>query len=594
MAAGAAGLAYAFLRRNEPSESRRRFGFLFYLVAAATVFYLIAFKIGVVDVRFLPFGQIFLILAGAGAAGRVIGRLGARELAALSLALAAAVWTAHFERSISSWTRWNYSGWEEKPLWPAYQELVRHLEGDFGDGRIVYEHAARTNAVGTIRAFECLPLFAGRATLEGAYIQASPNAPYVFYIQSETSPDPSVPLSLYNYSRFDPERALRHLALFNVTRYITVTEIARQALERTEGYRLEFESPPFTVFRVENSGGGYVVQPRYRPVLRENGDPRREGFEWFRFSDGLVPVVFAGDATEAERKLFGAAIDPVEDPGALRDPPRAELPTASKITTTMGRDEIIVEGAEPGRSLWIKVSYHPNWKVDGAAKVWRTAPAFMLVFPEQSRVRLHYGWGFPDYLGVGLTFFALLFLGAGLVRKPRPGRRVFYGLFDPLARKVTPYKKIVAAVSGTAAGGLLLYMVVAVSYEDPTVYFNRGVSLFNAGRYDEAVEIFRQGLATFPISREADQSLHHSALARYNSGEWAEARETWLRLEREFPESRVLQQTYFHLGLTAKRLDRADEAGEWFSRAIDLDLGSPWADAAMKELFGKAPPNGDK
>ena len=46
------------------------------------------------------------------------------------------------------------------------------------------EHSSREgNMYGSERAFESLPVFANRATLEHAYFQASPSSPFVFYIQ---------------------------------------------------------------------------------------------------------------------------------------------------------------------------------------------------------------------------------------------------------------------------------------------------------------------------------------------------------------------------------------------------------------------------
>src|SRR5439155_1535215 len=74
-----------------------------------------------------------------------------------------------------------------KVPWPTFRDLNAHLRGDFRDPRVVYEHSPDHEALGTVRAFEDLPLFSGRSTLEGLYMQASPSAPFVFYVQSEVS-----------------------------------------------------------------------------------------------------------------------------------------------------------------------------------------------------------------------------------------------------------------------------------------------------------------------------------------------------------------------------------------------------------------------
>ena len=57
-----------------------------------------------------------------------------------------------------------------------------------------------------MRAFENLPLFSGRSTLEGLYMQGSPTAPFVFYIQSEVSTTPSCPFPDWGCARFNLDR----------------------------------------------------------------------------------------------------------------------------------------------------------------------------------------------------------------------------------------------------------------------------------------------------------------------------------------------------------------------------------------------------
>ena len=44
-----------------------------------------------------------------------------------------------------------------------------------------------------------------------------------------------------------------------------------------------------------------------------------------------------------------------------------------------------------GVPVLVKVSYFPNWEVDGAEGPYRVAPNFMVVVPTQNDVRLHYG-----------------------------------------------------------------------------------------------------------------------------------------------------------------------------------------------------------
>ena len=67
------------------------------------------------------------------------------------------------------------------------------LYGGAQSPRVVYEHSVLHDKVGTIRAYEALPLFSCRPTLEGAFMQSSPTSPFIFYIQSELTETLSCP-----------------------------------------------------------------------------------------------------------------------------------------------------------------------------------------------------------------------------------------------------------------------------------------------------------------------------------------------------------------------------------------------------------------
>ena len=90
--------------------------YLFWQFAIALLGFSLATSLGLVDIRFLPFAQIMLVLLGAVGWGRLLSRLPRPNLwlagfcagiIALALTRAAAV---------DSWIQWNYSGMESKPL----------------------------------------------------------------------------------------------------------------------------------------------------------------------------------------------------------------------------------------------------------------------------------------------------------------------------------------------------------------------------------------------------------------------------------------------------------------------------------------------
>ena len=67
--------------------------------------------------------------------------------------------------------------------------------------------------------------------------------------------------------------------------------------------------------------------------------------------------------------------------------------------------------------MLVKVSYFPNWEVDGAEGPYRIAPNLMVVVPTEQEVRLHYGRSSSD-----LFFYVLTHGGhrvADLLADPR-------------------------------------------------------------------------------------------------------------------------------------------------------------------------------
>ncbi len=123
--------------------------------------------------------------------------------------------------------------------WPTFRDLNAHLRGDFRDPRVVYEHSPDHEALGTVRAFEDLPLFSGRSTLEGLYMQASPSAPFVFYVQSEVSNLNSCPFPDWGCARLDLDHGVDHLRMFNVSQYIVKSQQAKDAVAKHPGLELE-------------------------------------------------------------------------------------------------------------------------------------------------------------------------------------------------------------------------------------------------------------------------------------------------------------------------------------------------------------------
>ncbi len=377
--------------------------YLSWQFAIALLGFSLAPSLGLVDIRFLPFAQIMLVLLGAVGWGRLLSRLPRPNLwlagfcagiVALALTRAAAV---------DAWIQWNYSGMESKPLWNSYRLVNEYLSGDENSPRVVYEHNEITDDAGSPRAFELLPYYSGRSTLEGIYMQSSLSSPFVFYIQSEFSQTPSTPLSRYYYSRPDPHRAAAHLHLFNVSQVIAASGSIANALDSSPDYELSITFPPYRIYRLRQCADSYVEPLRFKPLRIPPRDWKKVQFEWFRKSALRVPLVVASEDSSGDFRKGLQNYD--GDPERIPEVPIPGYETI-RAQAILGDEKITIDTSKPGYPLWIKVSYHPDWRItEGAGELYLASPAFMVLVPQTSRVVLTFDTGAGIYLWGKILFF---------------------------------------------------------------------------------------------------------------------------------------------------------------------------------------------
>src|SRR5262249_13550856 len=147
------------------------------------------------------------------------------------------------------------------------------------------------------------------------------------------------------------------------------------------------------------------------------------------------------------------------------------------LSETITQDEISFDGAKVGRPYLIKVTYHPNWKVEGADKIFLVSPAFMLVYPTEGHVRLYYSRTWPDDLVIIFTIAGLCL--AVLLRK----RRASFG------RSTSRQNDILWALTWTLVVGVAIYLGWSnfnVRQNVPYSLLQEGVRLKDHDKWDEA------------------------------------------------------------------------------------------------------------
>ena len=380
----------------------RRTLYFAYIILSCIILYFIAPKLGVLGIRLIPFAQLFIVIFSATFPLLFLSKIRYSQFIPFIVLLTVILWTIPNVNYTKNWIKWNYEGFEEKSTWPLFQKINKYLMKN-DTGRAVYEHSPKHDAFGTTRTFESLPYFAKRNTLEGLYMQSSISSPFVFYIQSEISKVRSAPFPEYKYSCLNLPAAPSHLKLFNVSHYIARSPEAKKQARNMQELKLEKKFKDYEIYRLTKNDGHYVVPLRHEPILFLTNNWKKDFHEWFRRSELLdIPLVHIKNPTPEDQKRFTHKID------TLLKVPKIPISTPTpSIKEQIKNEEIEFTTNLIGHPHMIKVSYHPNWKIEGAGKIYLVSPSFMLVYPNTEHVKLSFRRNFFNYLGAIMTLIGL-------------------------------------------------------------------------------------------------------------------------------------------------------------------------------------------
>ncbi|MBU0502563.1 MAG: hypothetical protein KJ811_04915, partial [Candidatus Margulisbacteria bacterium] len=392
----------------------RRTHYFAYVLTMCGLLYFAAPSLGMLDIRFVPFIQLFTLIFGATIILVFQEKLKSAEFIPFIIFLSVILWTMPQVTYIKGWIKWNYEGLEGKASYPLAQQIHNHLRAG-RRGRVVYEHSPSHNVFGSERVFENLPYYAGRETLEGLYMQSSISSPFIFYIQSEVSRVHSGPFPQYKYAQLNLTPAIHHLKMFNVTQYIARSPEAKAAAKHSPQLKLEKTIEDYEIYRLTTNDGSYVEVLENKPVLFITNNWKRDFFEWFRRINLLkTHLVYLKEPSQADLQRFETQSDD------LLELPQASLQLGqANISEKMGTDWLEFTTNQVGQPHLIKISYHPNWQIEGADKIYLVSPSFMLVYPNREKVRLYFGKTIYNYVGEGLTFLGIMILAGALWRSRR-------------------------------------------------------------------------------------------------------------------------------------------------------------------------------
>jgi hypothetical protein len=183
---------------------------------------------------------------------------------------------------------------------------------------------------------------------------------------------------------------------------------------------------PWKIYAVQHSS---VVEPlTVQPVVvnGRGGDQRERhlelGTSWFQNTAEWAAM--PADSGPASWQRIDVKVDQTRrqgkaplEPGRKVDivvpaePIKAvTLPAISVSNVKIADQGIDFDVSRVGVPVLVKVSYFPNWQVDGASGIYRVAPNFMVVVPTSTHVHMHY-----DMSTLDKGSYALTLIGIGML-----------------------------------------------------------------------------------------------------------------------------------------------------------------------------------
>ena len=324
--------------------------------------------------------------------------------------------TSHAKSFVPSWTAWNYSGYEQKASYREYHDVVATMErvGETnGCGRAMWEYDKELDRYGTPMALMLLPHWTDGCigSMEGLYFESSATTPFHFLNQSMLSQNPSRAQRDLPYQDFDIERGTAQLQVMGVRYYLAQTDASIEAAREHPDLTEVAEAQPFIVFEV--NGFELVEGLAYEPVVVTGRSEEAAGEAATRFDTGWLgqAVTYYNDPAGYQALPAETGPDDWNVVESLISTDGTPLEPAVVSDLDVGTSSVRFTVDEIGKPVLVKVSYFPNWNVDGADGPYRIGPNLMAVVPTSDEVALNYGRAGVDLLGGLVTVLGL----AGLV-----------------------------------------------------------------------------------------------------------------------------------------------------------------------------------
>ncbi len=331
---------------------------------------------------------------------------------------------------VDGWARWNFEGYEGKGSYGEYHGIVETMkrlgeDPNHGCGRALWENSGDLNKYGTTMALMLLPFWTDGCigSQEGLFFEAAGTTPYHFISAAAMSKQSSNPVRELRYDNNDAGKGVRYLQELGVRYYMAYTTEAVNSAASQPALLEVARSGPWVVYEVEASD--WVVPMTKQPVVvnEREGDQRERwlelGSSWFQHGEewAATPVDDGPDSwqridveVDLDRRV-GEPGDPsrnVDIVTPVQEIKSVDLPAVQISDFKRGQDSVSFKVDKVGVPVLVRVSFFPNWKVDGAEGPYRAAPNMMVVIPTDNEVRLHYSSSMIDKVAYLLTLIGIV------------------------------------------------------------------------------------------------------------------------------------------------------------------------------------------
>jgi len=333
---------------------------------------------------------------------------------------------------VDGWARWNFTGYEGKSAYGEYYGVVQTMkqlgeDSTQGCGRALWENSGELNKYGTTMALMLLPFWTDGciSSMEGLFFEAAGSTPYHFITAAAMSKQSSNPVRELRYDNNDAAIGVRYMQELGVKYFMGFTPEAIAQASQQEGLTEVARSGPWVVYRVANSD---VVTPlATQPIVADisSSNPRERwleiGTSWFQHPETWTTPI--ADDGPSEWQRIEVAVDESKREGEPNSnnrrvdvvkpaTPLTQVPLEPVVVSNVniGEESVRFSVDKVGVPVLVRVSYFPNWKVDGAKGPYRVAPNMMVVIPTSTDVNMHYGWNMLDYVAYLLSFAGIAWI----------------------------------------------------------------------------------------------------------------------------------------------------------------------------------------